>query len=203
MSAKGGSDGIKRLGKFLSQLTDKDATKAIARALNRSATTVRKNVGIEVRKSLKLKAGDVKNATVIVKAKPARVLKDVRAALEIKPQPVRLYKFGAKEKRVKTSRGPRLGVTVNVKGRRKLVRGAFIGRLKNSGALTVYKRKGPGDKGTGKLKSLLSSSVFDIFKSEKFMDDVKKDAAKIAMKNITRELSFAIEKKAKRELGRR
>jgi hypothetical protein len=89
---------------------------AIARALNRTATSVRAGTGREIRKVYNIKQGSVRAQIKITRA----TRNELEARVTASGRPIPLIEFGARQ----TKRG----VTVKVKrrGGRKLIPGAFV-----------------------------------------------------------------------------
>lgn len=124
-------------------LTRKQINRASARALNRAATTTRAAVSQEVREEVSLKAADIKNVVTLRKAQGAEDMNSQAAYVIIKDKPVPLAQYAASPRNVKTVRGKRVGVTVKVKGERKLVAQGFLATV-GAGHLGVFTRRRGG-----------------------------------------------------------
>jgi hypothetical protein len=94
--------------------------RAIARALNRAADGVQTDASREIRGIYKLKKATVDKAFSVKRATPDNHV----AVVTVRGRPLSLAGFGARQ--------TKKGVTVNVKGTRKLIPGAFIQRLKDA-----------------------------------------------------------------------
>ena len=94
--------------------------KAIPRALNRTGEMARTQAGRTLRQAgYNFKAGEIGDAIYLSKASSSRLTLVMRVRRRAKF----LMKFNAKETKA--------GVYVTVKGTRKLIKGAFIGQLRN------------------------------------------------------------------------
>jgi hypothetical protein len=159
--------------KAFKELTRKQMQQASARALNKAATSTRAEAARRVKESpLNLKARDIKDQITMERAKAKDGLQRMSAVIRVVRKSVPLYLFGAKERKVKSARGPRVGATVKVKTQRKLVSGGFIARMK-SGKVGVWKRTGQTtNKGKERIKQLFSTSVYDVFHNKGFLSDL-------------------------------
>jgi hypothetical protein len=105
--------------------------KALVRALNRTATTVRAEASREIRKQYNLKSRVVKDQIRITRANRATLT----AVIQASGRPIPLIEFDARwNRRMK-------GASVRVKHERKVVRGAFIATMPG-GHRGVFVRKG-------------------------------------------------------------
>ena len=112
-------------------MVEDEAKKAIVRALNRAAKSVQVQAAREIREAgYNLKASRIKKALTVRQAN-ANVL---QAGIRAIGRPISLYEYGARS----TSKG----VSVNVKGGRKLIKHAFIATMP-TGHTGVFMRK-PG-----------------------------------------------------------
>lgn len=103
--------------------------KAMVRALNKTATTVRAEAAREIRKEYNLKIGAIKDQIQIIRATGSKLTAIVRAS----GRPIPLIQFDARWSRTMA------GASVRVKKTRKTVRGAFIAKMK-SGHIGVFTR---------------------------------------------------------------
>lgn len=110
--------------------------KAYDRALQVAATKARTRISRKVRETYNIKAGDIGRAVQLRKlqSEPGRLLLYTGRMIG-------LDKFGARPKNIKTARGRRKGVTVQVKktAGRKQLKGGFIGGK----GKVVFTRQGP------------------------------------------------------------
>lgn len=121
-------------------LTRKQINRASARALNRAATTTRAAVSQEVREVVNLKAKDIKDLVSMRRAEGSEDMNSQASYVTIKDKAVPLGLYAASPKNVKTVRGKRVGVTVKVKGERKLVAQGFLATV-GAGHLGLFKRR--------------------------------------------------------------
>lgn len=193
------------------QVSPKAIQRAAARALNKAMTSTRAEASRRVREELSLKAGDIKKELTVEKAKAGDGLRNMRSTLVVSNRPVDLHKFGARARKVKSTRGPRIGVTVKVKDVRKLVVGGFIAKMR-SGKVGIFKRDGATTStGKSRIKLLYSTRVRDVFlndgggksksfigrlrgQSSTFLDDLGDYAAARLKVVLTQELSFELGK---------
>ena len=190
--AESASDQIRKA--IASQVTPKAIQRAASRALNKAMTSTRAEASRRVKEELNLKVGDIKKELTVQKAKASDGLRDMRSTLIVSNKPVELFKFGAKAKKVRSARGPRVGTTVKVKQERKLVAGGFIAQMR-SGKIGVFKRSG-GTTSTGKekIKLLYSTRVRDVFLNDGFLEKLGDFAGKRLETTLAQELSFEISK---------
>lgn len=191
--AKSASDQIKAALK--QAVPPKAIKRAAARALNKTMTSVRAEASRMVKDELpSLKASDIKKELTVEKAKATDSIGSMKSVLVVSPKPIELYKFAAKPKRIKTSRGIRMGVTVKVKERRKVVEGGFIAQMR-SGKVGVWKRTGQTtSSGKDRIKLLFSTKVEDIFRNDGFMDTLGDYAGQRLETVFTQEINFEIGK---------
>lgn len=178
-------------------LTEKQIQSAAARALNRTATSVRAEASTMIREEVKLKAGDVKAVLDVTRVSPRQPLSRMVAFLTIRAKSIPLVSFGARPKVVKTPAGKRIGVTVQVKKERKLVEGGFIAKMK-SGRTGVFRRGGKAgyspDAPRLPIRHLLSTSVVDIARGKGFLAKLEAYARATFRKNLERELKYQLQK---------
>lgn len=114
------------------QLTKEEASKAIPRALNKTATTARAEAAREIKAAgYKLKIGDLKKSITIKRASRAVLTAQVTAS----GKPIPLSRYGARQNRK--------GVSVAVLKGRKTITGAFLATMP-SGHRGVFVRQGKG-----------------------------------------------------------
>lgn len=166
--------------------------RASARALNRVATSTRKEATRIVRETLNLKSGDVKDQITTTRVKSKTSLSAQSFDLVIAQKGVPLVQYGAKDKKVKTDDGPRFGVTVKVKkkGQRKLVTGGFLADTRG-GVFTIFKRTGDARL---PIKLQYGPSVRDAFKAKAQVKALLGYAREVLAKTLRRELSFELQK---------
>lgn len=167
--------------------------KAGVRALNKTATTVRKNSSVEVRKVLNLKASLVKKQLGIKKANAANPVAQIQSMY--KPVPAVAFNGVRQTKK---------GVSVKMRKdkSRHLFKGAFI-RIMPNGHKGVFKRS---SKATRRTKGRPSTSSANLKVSELhgpsvqavFAESLNKLVAQgdpILDKNLSREIDYALSKK--------
>lgn len=133
----------------------KGADRALMRALNKTVTKSKTRSSQEIRKQVNLKASYVKGKLTIKRA----AISKLSARITANRRGLLLTRYGAKKVKA--------GVTVKVKrnGERKLLRGAFLIRLRrgsidNAGAIGVAYREGKKPK---PVKVLYGASVSQVF----------------------------------------
>ena len=136
---------IKKTVLALEAKTNAAVQASTVRALNRTATSVRKDAVTEIRKKYKLKSGTIRAQMVIVKASRNRLIAQIIASGKRIP----LIEFSAravnpwnKPGRSHKRRGG--GVSVNMTGARTLYAGKFIATMPKSGHVGVFERYGGG-----------------------------------------------------------
>lgn len=140
---------------FLIGLPDAVLKKAVAKSLNEAAKIVREIVQDDIGERLKLKKQDLNSAITIQNAKAAAEIEDQFSAVRVSSKPQSLLNFSP----IQTAEG----VTVNIKGQRKLVRGAFIARMPNA-TKGVFIRKNKIKPGTPTRRAGTNNSQLPIQK---------------------------------------
>lgn len=119
---------IRRLERF-----ERDAVpKAAAKALNRTATTARKEIIRFMSKRLGLRQKDVRDGSSIKKAKPDRLV----AEISFRTKPFNMIRFKARQ--------TRKGVTAAPFGSRRFYRRAFIATMPSGARIVVKRKRAPG-----------------------------------------------------------
>lgn len=135
------------ISKAIKKLGAAQYPKAIARALNKTATTARAQAGRNIRDAgYGIKVGAVKDAISIRRASPTELRSVVRAT----GRPIPLIKYSARQ----TAKG----VTVAVKNGRKLITHAFIATM-GSGHKGVFIRTGNAHKKVRKNGRVIQSGL--------------------------------------------
>lgn len=135
--------------------------RATVTALNRTITTVQSEANRKIRERYNLKAAAVKKQMRVGRASQSRLF----AELVVSGRNIPLYEFAARQ--------VGKGVTVRVTKTRKLVRTAFIARMK-SGRVGVFARAG---KSRLPIEELFSISLPRAFTQKQILDAVRKKAA--------------------------
>lgn len=142
-------------------LTHGEQRRAIARALNRAAEGVRTDASREIRGTYRVKKATVDKAFSTQRATAESLV----AIVTVRGRPLSLAGFGARQ--------TRKGVTVNVKGTRKLIPGAFIQRLKDARGdeyEVVFKREGRARYPIKALKTIDVPGVFSRDEIQRIVD---------------------------------
>jgi hypothetical protein len=160
------------------------AGKAMARALNRTATTVRTTAVRWTRLNLNIKTGDV-NKLIKQRRAVVHTLGGAEATITVTAKAAPLSRFGARQ--------TRKGVSVKVKrtGSRKVVKGAFLARLR-SGHLGVFKRVGDARL---PIKELFSTAVVQYLDDELILERLGNVARTRFEKAIDAEIQFRMTKR--------
>jgi hypothetical protein len=160
----------------------KDITeKALVRALNESLDKTTTASNREIRKTYNLKARAVSDA---MNKKRARGRNDPQAVLEVRGFRISLYEFSPRERNVKTARGRRRSVSVQVlrAGSRKTVAGGFVATGRGVG---IFKREGAG---RYPIKFLPSISIPRAFTNQSVLRVAKKVAVEAFNSEYRRQL---------------
>lgn len=145
------------LGRLAENLRDK----ALVRALNRTATTIRAEAAREIKAEYNMTIGDIKGQMRIENATAAQL----RSRVVVSGKPISLSGFGPRQNAQ--------GVTVMVKrGQRKLIRHAFL--LNRPGGSAVFERVGNARL---PIKKLFTLSLPSAFTNDKVMAALKRVAA--------------------------
>lgn len=189
------SPSIKAVNKRLQKDVKAHATRlqtAGVRALNRTATSVRKISSDKVRETLNIKASFVKKLLFVQRAKRGKFSSKIAARYERVP----VIAFNG-------VRATKKGVSVRMRKDkpRKLFSGAFIQRMK-SGHVGVFRRSLNAKKWTDgrprssspnlKITELKGTSVQAIFAEH--LNEIILRGDPIFQKNISREIDFALRK---------
>lgn len=121
------SQAVSDLRRQFSNLSTYKTNLAIARALNHTIAKGKTAARKEVRGQYKVKIGEINRSLKVVKATAATQT----AYIKVSARPLRIIAFGARQ--------TKKGVTVNVMGKRKLIKSAFIANMK-SGHRGVFVR---------------------------------------------------------------
>lgn len=121
-------------------LADSSVNLAIARAINHTLAKAKTSASKDVRTRYKVKASDIKKTMVTTKANRSTQTGYIR----VSASPLPIFSFGARQ--------TKKGVTVNVIGKRKLIKSAFIAMGRRGGRGTSM--------GVGELGSSGHKGVF-------------------------------------------
>lgn len=152
---------------------------AASRALNRTATTVRAEAARMIGHDYNMKISAAKGQMEIRRA----TKNDLRAAVQVSGRPIPLIEFDARQVRA--------GVSVKVKGTRKVVSHAFIATMK-TGHKGVYVRIGPpGDLAPRlPIKQLYSLSLPVAFTQKQIVDALLTVATERFAETMAQEVRF-------------
>ncbi len=187
------------LTKNLDKQVTKIMSRAAVRAVDRAMISARRYIVDKIRSVLNVRAKAVNELIVIRKAGGGDDGK-VTGSLELKDRPFRLVEFQPRARRVRTTRGPRTGVTVQVKQARKLVGGGFLATMP-SGHTGIYKRvpntRMPSKKNQNKEKivELFSTRPTDLLgEDSSFMKETEEYASQRFEVEFEREFAFYAQK---------
>lgn len=183
---------VEELNALLSALDSDSRTKAIVRAMNKTAKGVRTDISREVRQRVNIKAADVKTGIKLWMANKNRP--SVRVTISGKRRP--LMMFGARQTKA--------GVSVQVyktEGRKVIPR-AFIATGKGSGQQNVFWRAKAGD---GKLVGRYPiHKRYGLALPEAFewtsREVVESQARERLKKNLTHEIDYLLQESRKAAL---
>lgn len=159
------------LNAFLRSLNDKVLQKSMALSLNRTIDTLRKEVNLNVRKNLKIQYSGLNKSLIIShRARSNELIQSQYSELTIDGKAQPIINFGARQ--------VASGVSVNVKGSRKIIKHAFISTMK-SGHRGVFLRarwvKAAGympiktKSGREKLFEAFTTRVTEVFEDKREM----------------------------------
>lgn len=173
------------------QLTEKQIRSAAARAINRAAVTMKAEAARCIKDELgALKIGDIKDLIDISRTTAREDLASMKAVLAISRKQTPLALYNPLTRNVTTERGKRLGVTVKIKGERKLVRDAFLITTKG-GYTGVFQRTGDS---RYPLKQVFGTSIADVLRNAEVLEDLRRTAQTTVADNFKAELSYQLSK---------
>lgn len=167
------------------RLKSQEMNRAIAIALNRTAVGVRSAAIDEIRKIYKVKHATLTKAFTVRRAYHGKLQSMVFAS----GRPLNVIGFGARQVRA--------GVSVDIKGARKVIPGAFIMSIRPPGAdapvRAVFERKFIGARGGKRHGRFPIRGVTTVKVPGMFSKDVVVDALRgVAVDRFTRELASAV-----------
>ncbi len=171
-------------GKQFADITRTVALKASVRALNRTIKSMRVEAKKEAAEhlGLKLTLKEVKRKFQLILATQAKP----RATMILIDRGTPLIRFKPRSITIKTARGKRKGVTIEVEGKRELVPGGFRIKLK-SGKKGIYKREGDSSL---PIFQMLSTKLFEFFNRGDVIGRLRQFAQVTMQKNVTHEVNF-------------
>ncbi|MFQ5510095.1 MAG: phage tail protein, partial [Leptospirillia bacterium] len=144
---------IRKTERWLTRVQKKAVPKAASMAINRVAITVRKESVRGISRATSLKQKRVREAVVIaLKARRTNLV----AVVAARPKGINLIEFVTKGKRVPGVFRRRAGVSAKAWGERRVYKGTFVGRGRNSGKPLVFTRTSAAPK---PLKSIHGPSI--------------------------------------------
>lgn len=176
---------LKGVSLAYTDLADKLVNQATVRALNSTATTVRAEAARKVGKSYNIRIGAAKSQMLIRRATRG----NVKAVITVSGRPIPLVEFDARQ--------TRRGVSVKVKGSRKVIGPAFIATMK-TGHRGVFIRELVGGKRAGRtpIKQLFALSLPVAFSQDQIMDALLASASLRFIETLRQEMRFVQLKKA-------
>lgn len=166
-------------------LTEKINNIAAVRALNKTATTVRAEAARRIRSEYSIKTSAAKDQMAIRRA----TARDVRSAIVVSGRPIPLIEFSANQ----TKRG----VSVKIKGARKVITHAFIARMR-SGHRGVFIREIINGKRGARLpiRELFSLSLPTAFSQKQIIAALEQVAAARYTETLAQEVRYLELKRA-------
>lgn len=135
-----------QLKAWLDKTSQKTLRKVVAQSLNRTAITVRKEASQKIRQQVRLKAGEIKAALPIKKkAKATESIGSQETTIHASTKGLSLSKFSPRQTKE--------GVSVNITGRRQVIKHAFIARMPNASSSSVFRRERIRKPGTAPRRS--------------------------------------------------
>ena len=185
---------LKTLRSEFADLTNSRFNLAVARAINHTMAKAKTGTSRDIRGQYKVKAKELKSALALFKA--SRVNLDGMLVATGRPLPI--MAFGARQ--------TRKGVTADVMGQRKLIRGAFISTM-NSGHTGVFARGNYSgytfqfrDKRVKRhsndlpINEITTSSVPKMMQNNAVLDNLKRGLDEDFPSRLRHELSFLMSK---------
>ncbi|OGQ23506.1 MAG: hypothetical protein A3I05_01040 [Deltaproteobacteria bacterium RIFCSPLOWO2_02_FULL_44_10] len=121
------------LNLWLNSTSKKTLQKIVARSINRIAITVRKEAQQKIRQKIRLPAKEIRDALPIrKKANVSQSIESQETTIHASAQGISLSKF--------VPRQVTHGASVNITGKRQVIRSAFIARMPNASHASVFRR---------------------------------------------------------------
>jgi len=185
---------IKKLRSEFSELSGSRFNLAVARAINHSVAKAKTGASRDIRGQYNVKAKDLKSALALFKASRAKL----EGMLIATGRPLPIMAFRARQ--------TKKGVTVDVMGQRKLIRGAFIATMA-SGHTGVFARgkysgytfdfRGKRVKKQGNdlvINELTTSSVPKMMQNNAVLDNLQRGLEQDFPSRLEHELKFLMSK---------
>ncbi|GEM_PF-4412319 len=121
------------LNLWLNSTSKKTLQKIVSRSLNRVAITIRKEAQQKIRQKIRLSAKEIRDALPIrKKANASQSIESQEATIHASAQGISLSKFNPRQ--------VTHGTSVNITGKRQVIRSAFIARISNASRASVFRR---------------------------------------------------------------
>lgn len=176
--------GLKDIQRILNNMSNGIEKQAGVRALNRTMGMAKTAGKREMVRQYSFRSAKVESTLIVVKASPQRV----EAAVRSRGFRTRLIDM--------TARQVKRGVTVRISNRRKLIRGAFIAKMK-SGHVGVFAREPGmqmGKRGkpikNRKIKELYTIAIPEAFGSQEVIDSMRQTFRDKFMARFKHEMEY-------------
>jgi len=177
---------VRKTERWLTRVQKKAVPKAASMAINRVAITVRKESVRGISKATSLKQKRVREAVVIaVKARRTNLV----AVVQARPKGINLIEFVTRGKQVPSAFRRKAGVSAKAWGERKVYKGSFVGRGRNSGKPLVFARTSAQPK---PLKTIHGPSIPRTFVQEEINRVMVATASRRWPIEFDRALRFAL-----------
>ena len=181
--------------KFLTVFSKKELVRAHRRALNRTATGLRKEATIAIKKELRLKSGNIKAKRLRVRKATGSRFEQLEAALEFSGDPVPMIEFVRGSKKPRDQKGKpvkrRRLISVEIKpGKKFKLKHGFIATVRSQ---QIFKRS---SKGKSKLKKQGIRAVSTLPNIDAFRSPLERYIRTRYEREIAAALKFAINKAA-------
>lgn len=178
---------FKDLDKYTKKVVDDIRFKATPSAINRALASTKTFASRLIREKVNIKNKDLDKSIELNKASRSNPQGSITFFFGRVP----LSNFSPKQKIVSTPKGRRKGVTVDISGSRKLVRGAFLATV-GSGHIGIFKRRTDNRLPITELTTgVLSGFVKD---GTEFSDKVRAFAENSFQENMERNIEFYLNK---------
>lgn len=164
----------------IDNMKSRDMNRAAAIALNRTADSVQTEAIRLIRSTYKILAREVKRGFTIRRAYAGKLQSMVFAS----GRPLNVIGFGARPSQP-GGRLPKVGVSVDIKGARKRIPGAFVARISNNGYVGVFMRKG---RARFPIRAVTTVSIPGLFRK----DIVSNAIGSVATDRFRKELTAAV-----------
>lgn len=175
--------GEKELAKDLGELERLAFPRAAARALNKTATTVRSDAVKLIAKRMGLKQKDVRDGTDVKKARANRL----EAQITFRGRAFNLIRFKARQ----TAKG----VSAAPFGRRRIYRSSFIATMPGGGTIVARRvRRGGGLVGRLPIQALFGPSIVVVATQEEVLRQLERRARELLPERLERQLTYELDR---------